>query len=65
MIPFAQPLRLGAIFTVAPYIFPTLIPKLHQTAPTLLLYLEENYTAVLADKLASGRFRCHFSRRPI
>ena len=51
---FAQPLRLGAIFTVAPYIFPTLIPKLHQTAPTLLLYLEENYTAVLADKLAAG-----------
>jgi LysR family hydrogen peroxide-inducible transcriptional activator len=31
-----------------------LIPKLHQTAPTLLLYLEENYTAVLADKLAAG-----------
>ncbi len=51
---FAQPLRLGAIFTVAPYIFPTLIPALHQTAPSLLLYLEENYTAVLAEKLASG-----------
>ncbi len=51
---FAQPLRLGAIFTVAPYIFPTLIPALHQTAPSLLLYLEENYTAVLAEKLAAG-----------
>lgn len=51
---FAQPLRLGAIFTVAPYIFPTLIPALHQSAPSLLLYLEENYTSVLADKLAAG-----------
>ena len=51
---FAQPLRLGAIFTVAPYVFPTLIPALHQSAPSLLLYLEENYTHMLADKLATG-----------
>lgn len=51
---FAQPLRLGAIFTVAPYVFPSLIPALHQSAPNLLLYLEENYTHVLSDKLANG-----------
>ena len=51
---FAQPLRLGAIFTVAPYVFPSLIPALHQSAPQLLLYLEENYTHVLSDKLANG-----------
>ena len=51
---FAQPLRLGAIFTVAPYIFPTLIPALHESAPQLLLYLEENYTHVLSHKLANG-----------
>ena len=51
---FAQPLRLGAIFTVAPYVFPSLIPALHQSAPNLLLYLEENYTHVLSEKLANG-----------
>ena len=51
---FAQPLRLGAIFTIAPYVFPSLIPALHQNAPSLLLYLEENYTHVLAEKLANG-----------
>ncbi|PTQ91032.1 LysR substrate-binding domain-containing protein [Agitococcus lubricus] len=51
---FAQPLRLGAIFTVAPYVFPSLIPALHQSAPNLLLYLEENYTHVLSEKLAQG-----------
>jgi LysR family hydrogen peroxide-inducible transcriptional activator len=31
-----------------------LIPALHQSAPNLLLYLEENYTHVLSDKLANG-----------
>lgn len=51
---FAQPLRLGAIFTIAPYVFPALVPALHRTAPELLLYLEENYTHVLTGKLASG-----------
>lgn len=51
---FAQPLRLGAIFTVAPYIFPALVPALHRNAPSLLLYLEENYTHVLTEKLANG-----------
>lgn len=51
---FVQPLRLGAIFTVAPYIFPALIPQLHQSAPQLLLYLEENYTHILSDKLNRG-----------
>lgn len=51
---FAQPLRLGAIFTIAPYVFPALVPALHAAAPALLLYLEENYTHVLSEKLASG-----------
>jgi LysR family hydrogen peroxide-inducible transcriptional activator len=34
--------------------FQALIPALHQSAPNLLLYLEENYTHVLSDKLANG-----------
>jgi LysR family hydrogen peroxide-inducible transcriptional activator len=34
---FAQPLRLGAIFTVAPYVFPALIPALHQSAPNIII----------------------------
>lgn len=51
---FKAPLRLGAIFTVGPYLFPALIRRLKHDCPDLLLYLEENYTAVLADKLARG-----------
>src|SRR3979490_957891 len=31
--PLAGPLRLGAIYTIAPYLLPTLIPILSRTAP--------------------------------
>ena len=51
---FKAPLRLGAIFTAGPYIFPGLIHALKASCPQLLLYLEENYTHVLAEKLARG-----------
>ncbi len=48
------PLRLGAIFTVGPYLFPDLIPRLRKSAPDMPLVIEENYTAVLAEKLKRG-----------
>lgn len=51
---FRAPLRLGAIFTAGPYVFPKLIQQLKRRCPELLLYLEENYTHVLAEKLARG-----------
>lgn len=48
------PLRVGAIFTVGPYLFPHLIPQLHRVAPQMPLYIEENFTHVLRDKLRNG-----------
>jgi LysR family hydrogen peroxide-inducible transcriptional activator len=48
------PLRIGAIYTVGPYLFPDLIPRLHKSAPDMPLVIEENYTSVLAEKLKSG-----------
>ena len=50
----AGPVRIGAIYTIGPYLFPDLIPRLRQRAPGMPLIIEENYTAVLADKLKSG-----------
>ncbi len=47
-------LRIGAIFTVAPYVLPHLIPRLHRAAPQMPLVIEENYTRVLAEKLRQG-----------
>ncbi len=49
------PLRLGAIYTVAPYLLPDLIPALHEFAPQMPLEIEENLTENLEAALKSGR----------
>ncbi len=49
--PLAGPLRLGAIYTIGPYLFPHLIPLLHKRAPNMPLIIEEDLTANLAEKL--------------
>jgi LysR family hydrogen peroxide-inducible transcriptional activator len=46
-----SPLKVGAIYTIGPYLFPHLMPKLRLAAPDMPLYIEENYTAVLRKKL--------------
>jgi LysR family hydrogen peroxide-inducible transcriptional activator len=48
------PLRIGAIYTVGPYLFPTIVPELASKAPKMQLAIEENFTAVLTDKLKNG-----------
>ncbi len=48
------PLRLGAIYTIGPYLFPDLIPRLRKLAPDMPLVIEENYTATLSEKLKHG-----------
>ncbi len=52
--PLDGPLRLGAIFTIGPYLLPQLIPALRRRAPKMPLILEENYTAVLSEQLKRG-----------
>jgi LysR family hydrogen peroxide-inducible transcriptional activator len=52
--PLAGPLRIGAIFTIGPYLFPRLVPILHDRAPRMPLVIEENYTARLRKRLAQG-----------
>ncbi len=50
----AAPLKVGAIYTIGPYLFPHLIPQLHKVSPNMPLYIEENFTHVLRDKLRNG-----------
>ncbi|WP_430460887.1 LysR substrate-binding domain-containing protein [Thalassolituus sp. LLYu03] len=50
----STPLKIGAIFTIGPYLFPHLVPQIHQQAPTMPLYLEENYTGTLRRQLRDG-----------
>ncbi|APX94768.1 LysR family transcriptional regulator [Halomonas sp. 1513] len=50
----ASPLRIGAIYTIGPYLFPHLVPELAHSAPQMPLYIEEGFTAALRRKLRSG-----------
>ncbi len=52
--PLSGPLRLGAIFTIGPYLLPHLVPELHKTAPRMPLQVDEDYTAGLVEKLKRG-----------
>ena len=52
--PLDGPVTLGAIFTIAPYLLPILIPLLRKRAPKMPLMLEENYTATLSERLKRG-----------
>lgn len=47
----AGPVRLGAIYTIGPYLLPYLIPMLRDAAPNMPLILEENFTANLLEQL--------------
>ncbi|SFX69716.1 hydrogen peroxide-inducible genes activator [Marinospirillum alkaliphilum] len=49
-----SPLRVGAIYTIGPYLFPHLVPALQALAPQMPLYIEENFTANLRRKLRGG-----------
>ncbi|WP_404367792.1 LysR substrate-binding domain-containing protein [Marinobacter sp.] len=46
-----SPLKVGAIYTIGPYLFPHLLPELRRAAPQMSLFIEENYTANLRQKL--------------
>ncbi|HYP67359.1 MAG TPA: hydrogen peroxide-inducible genes activator [Thiobacillaceae bacterium] len=59
------PLKLGAIYTVAPYLLAELIPELHRQAPQMPLLLEENYTRVLTEKLKRGELDAMIIATPV
>jgi LysR family hydrogen peroxide-inducible transcriptional activator len=51
----AGPLRIGAIYTVGPYLFPSLIPVLKKKAAHMPMEMEENTTSNLEALLMNGR----------
>jgi len=50
----SAPLRVGAIYTIGPYVFPHIIPILHEQVPQMALMVEENFTTRLSEKLRQG-----------
>jgi LysR family hydrogen peroxide-inducible transcriptional activator len=53
--PMSGPLRLGVIPTIGPFLLPALMPKLRQHFPQLRLYLREDTTDRLIDRLRNAR----------
>ncbi|RLJ22619.1 LysR family transcriptional regulator [bacterium endosymbiont of Escarpia laminata] len=49
-----DPLRVGAIYTIGPYLFPHLIPELTRRVSRMPLVIRENFTAVLSEQLKQG-----------
>lgn len=52
--PLVGSLRLGVIYTIAPYLLPRLIPSLNRLAPRMPMYLQENFTVRLTEQLRRG-----------
>lgn len=52
--PLRGPLKLGVIYTIAPFLLPQLYASLHQQAPDMPLLLQENYTVPLLEALRRG-----------
>ena len=52
--PLSGVFKLGAIYTIGPYLLPELIPGLTEKAPRLKLIIEESFTANLSRSLKQG-----------
>lgn len=59
-----SPLKIGAIYTVAPYLFPALIPVIKKRAPKMPLIIQEDFTENLRLKLQSGELDAIFIALP-
>ncbi len=52
--PMSGQLRVGIIYTIAPYLLPQLIPALSREAPKMPLFLKEDFTGNLIPALKAG-----------
>jgi LysR family hydrogen peroxide-inducible transcriptional activator len=52
--PLIGPLRLGVIYTIGPYLLPSLVKRMIDATPQMPLMLQENYTLRLIELLKQG-----------
>lgn len=57
--------HLGAIFTIAPYLLPHILPQLRRAAPSVRWLIQENYTSRLLEQVRSGDLDCAIVAEPI
>ena len=58
-------LRIGVIYTVAPYLLPQFVPALHRSAPGMPLYLKEDFTANLLAAVKAGELDAAILALPV
>lgn len=63
--PLGGELRLGAFPTLAPYLFPLIVPKINAALPNLKLLLIEEKTATLLNQLQDGRLDAALIAMPV
>ncbi len=63
--PYSGDLKLGIFPTLAPYLLPHIVPKLAAAYPKLSLYLIEEQTASLLEKLKNGKIDTAILALPI
>ena len=62
--PLTGPLKLGVIYTIAPYLLPELVRKVIQQSPVMPLMLQENFTVKLLEMLRTGEIDCAILAEP-
>jgi LysR family hydrogen peroxide-inducible transcriptional activator len=62
--PLAGPLRLGVIYTIAPYLLPALVRQTIERTPQMPLMLQENFTVKLLEMLRTGEIDCAIMAEP-
>ncbi|MEY2861473.1 MAG: hypothetical protein RL392_1931 [Pseudomonadota bacterium] len=62
--PLAGPLKLGVIYTIAPYLLPDLVRQVITKSPQMPLMLQENFTVKLLEMLRTGEIDCAILAEP-
>jgi LysR family hydrogen peroxide-inducible transcriptional activator len=62
--PLSGDLRLGVIYTIAPYLLPELMRQSMALAPRMPLMLQENFTVRLLEMLRAGELDCAILAEP-
>lgn len=62
--PLAGSLTLGVIYTISPYLLPSLVREMIAHMPEMPLMLQENFTVKLLDMLRTGEIDCAILAEP-
>ena len=62
--PLAGALKLGVIYTIAPYLLPDLVRQVITRTPQMPLMLQENFTVKLLEMLRTGEIDCAILAEP-